>query len=193
VAPRKQQNAVPPAPIARPDPMIPLPPKKVDILPVAPVRPVVIHEFIPIRVSTSPEPVSSIRQEPEVPRRVEVPPKLEAKKPLVEEKASIPEEKPSEPSKKRKVRYEGEGGRIHTEAQIDEILDFYLMTGELPVYVSERQRYDYRHHERLPERKELLEGRGIQVNTDLSSSTRRAKNVIPINGTKVQRKRSTGS
>jgi hypothetical protein len=37
--------------------MIPPPPKKVDILPVAPVRPVV--------VPTSPEPVSSIRPEPE--------------------------------------------------------------------------------------------------------------------------------
>jgi hypothetical protein len=164
--------------------MIPPPPKKVDILPVAPVRPVVVREFVPIVVTSL---------EPEVPRKSEVPPKLEAKKPLVEEKSSDIEEKPSELQKKRKVRYEGEGGRIHTEAQIDEILDFYLMTGELPVYVSDRQRYDYRHHERLPERKELLERRGVSVIIDLSSSTRRTKNVIPINGTKVQRKRSTGS
>ncbi len=104
-----------------------------------------------------------------------------------------PEEKASDTAKKRKVRYEGEGGRIHTESQIDEILDFYLMTGELPIYVSDRQRYDYRHHERLPERKELLEQRGVSIVSNVSGPARRAKNVIPIQGAKSQRKKRTGS
>ena len=110
--------------------------------------------------------------------------------PNVEEKSS---DEAETGSKKRKVRYEGEGGRIHTESQIDEILDFYLMTGELPIYVSDRQRYDYRHHERLPERKELLEQRGVSIVSNVSGPARRAKNVIPISGAKAQRKKRTGS
>jgi hypothetical protein len=130
---------------------------------------------------------------------VEVPPLPEVDRvrkknpPEVEEKSSDPEppEVGSSGGSKRKVRYEGQGGRIHTEAQIDEILDFYLMTNELPVYVTDRQRYDYRHHKRLPERKELLEQRGVSVIIDLSSTSGRAQNIIPINGTNVQRKSGT--
>lgn len=85
-----------------------------------------------------------------------------------EEKSSIqrknlpkPEEKSSEPAvrkpRKRKLVFNGAGGRIHTEAQIDRILDEFLLTGKLPSYVSDRQRYDYRHHVRLPERRKLLD------------------------------------
>jgi len=117
-----------------------------------------------------------------------------------EEKSSIqrnnppdPEEKTSGSDKKRKFRYEGEGGRIHTEAQIDEILDFWLMTGELPTYVSNRQRYDYRHHERLPERMELLEQRGIPIVVTVPGTTGHSKNVIPLKRTKVQRNAGRGN
>jgi hypothetical protein len=59
--------------------------------------------------------------------------------------------------------FNGEGGRIHTEKQIEEILDWYLQTGELPMYVSERQRWSYRHHRTLPERRRLLEQQGIDM------------------------------
>jgi len=163
---------------------------------VSPMQPGKVRDFLPVRPVKSEPEVPPRQAEPtsirrmEVPKKPEVPVQSEAKKPPMEEGSSEPEERTSEPHTKRKVRYEGEGGRIHTEAQIDELLDFYLMTGELPLYVSDRQRYDYRHHERLPERKELLEGRGIQVIIDLSGSARRAKNIIPLNGTKVQRQRS---
>lgn len=47
-------------------------------------------------------------------------------------------------------------GRHHTAAEVDDILDEYLQTGELPNYVSERQRRDYRKHPRLEERRKLL-------------------------------------
>jgi hypothetical protein len=100
-----------------------------------------------------------------------------------EEKASKPEEpsfnpphafeqpegsatEPGEPSKRprRKMKvFNGAGGRIHTEKQIEEILDWYLQTGALPTYVSDRQRWSYRHHRTLPERRRLLEQRGIHL------------------------------
>jgi len=81
------------------------------------------------------------------------------KPPKVEEKASKPEVGSSTPGSKNKKgrKFNGGGGRIHTEAQIDQILDWYLETGQLPDYVSDRQRYDYRHHERLSERRKLLD------------------------------------
>lgn len=107
-----------------------------------------------------------------------------------EEKTSAPEGEPEEKTSApsgRKVRYEGQGGRIHTEAQIDELLDFYLMTGELPLYVSDRQRRSYKVHERLAERKEILEGRGIPLIIELPGSTGQPENVISISGTNVQR------
>jgi hypothetical protein len=64
--------------------------------------------------------------------------------------------------RKMKV-FNGECGRIHTEKQIEEILDWYLQTGALPEYVSDRQRWSYRHHRTLPERMKLLEQRGIDI------------------------------
>ncbi len=48
----------------------------------------------------------------------------------------------------------------HTDARINEILDHYLLTGELPEYVTERQKRSYRSHVRLSERRERLEKRG---------------------------------
>jgi hypothetical protein len=131
------------------------------------------------------------------PERTSAQPEVSSSKlPKPEEETSIrknnppkAEEKSSERPHNRKVRYEGEGGRIHTEAQIDEILDFYLMTGELPIYVSDRQRYDYRHHERLPERRELLEQRGISLISNVPRAARRTHNVIPLRGANTQRQK----
>jgi hypothetical protein len=98
-------------------------------------------------------------------------PEPEVAQPEASEPAQ-PEENSSEPElpveektsgrKKLKV-YNGEGGRIHNDKQIDEILDWYLQTAELPDYVSDRQRYSYRHHRRLLERRKLLEQRGVQI------------------------------
>ncbi len=74
------------------------------------------------------------------------------------------EEKPSDSRKTRKLdRYDGKLGRKHTEKKIEEILDWYLQTGVLPHYVSDRQRYSYRHHRTLPERRQLLEQQGITL------------------------------
>jgi hypothetical protein len=58
-------------------------------------------------------------------------------------------------------RYDGKLRRKHTEKQIEEIVDWYLQTRGLPHSVSERQRYSYRHHRSLPERRRLLEQQGI--------------------------------
>lgn len=48
------------------------------------------------------------------------------------------------------------GKRRHTAREIDDILDEYLTFGNLPKYVSERQRRDYRNHPRLEDRRRLL-------------------------------------
>jgi outer membrane biosynthesis protein TonB len=135
---------------ARPAPIIQI---------VRPIQPVIRTEYVPVVV-----------HQPEVERKPEEKSPIPAKS---EEKTSKPEEKSSDRkikppnaeesasgsrSKNRKGRkFNGAGGRIHSEAQIDQILDWYLETGELPDYVSDRQRYDYRHHIRLPERRELLD------------------------------------
>jgi predicted GIY-YIG superfamily endonuclease len=50
-----------------------------------------------------------------------------------------------------------DGKSRHTAGQIDEILDEYLRSGDLPTYVSERQRRDYRKHPRLEDRRKLLQ------------------------------------
>lgn len=158
---------------------------------VQPVRHIETVQTVIVRVPEPPkQQVEVPLPKPEVQPRITLP---EAKSEDYSSERKIippkPEEEASETHKSRKVRYEGEGGRIHTESQIDEILDFYLMTGELPIYVSERQRYDYRHHERLPERKELLEQRGVSIISNVSGTAGRAKNVIPISGAKAQRKK----
>jgi hypothetical protein len=113
-----------------------------------------------------------------------------------EEKASQSEKKASGKAIKKLKVYNGLGRR-HTAAQIDEILDWYLQYGELPDYVSERQRYAYRHHVKLPERRQLLEQAGL-IKTGTGSSIPKAKrskaNVVPIRGrAKTQRKRRASS
>jgi hypothetical protein len=107
---------------------------------------------------------------------------IQRKKPLkVEEKAS----KPEVGSKKRKkLKFSGAGGRIHSEAQIDRILDEFILTGKLPSYVSERQRYDYRHHLRLPERRKLLDKQQTGDKASGTSTTTGTKdNITPFRGT----------
>ena len=44
----------------------------------------------------------------------------------------------------------------NTAQEIDDILDYYILTGNLPSDVSDRQRYYYRHHSRLEDRRKLL-------------------------------------
>jgi hypothetical protein len=65
--------------------------------------------------------------------------------------------------KKLEEEYDGEMGRKHTEEQIEEILDVYLQTGLLPTYVTQKMRWLYKHHRRLPQRRELLEQAGKQI------------------------------
>lgn len=127
----------------------------------------VVAELPPVAPSTTGS--SAPIEQAEV-AKPEVPP--QKKKPLPEtkpeEKSSSPElpaeEKASKASGRKKLKvYNGEGGRIHTDEQIDEILDRYLRKGDLPDYVSDRQRYSYRHHRRLLERRKILEQRGIPI------------------------------
>jgi hypothetical protein len=56
--------------------------------------------------------------------------------------------------------YSGKGRR-HTDDEIDDILDEYLQYGNLPKYVTERQRRDYRKHKRLEVRRLYLERAGL--------------------------------
>lgn len=56
--------------------------------------------------------------------------------------------------------YSGKGRR-HTDEEIDDILDEYLQYGNLPQYVTERQRRDYRKHKRLELRRLYLEQAGL--------------------------------
>jgi len=149
---------------------------------------------LPVVAPPTPEVVVPVAAKPE---------EKSSKQPEMEEKSSGSEEKSSKPevpaaqseggsSKRRKLKkFSGAGGRIHTEAQIDEILDFWLMTGELPNYVSERQRWSYRHHERVPERRELLEQRGISIVANIPGATGHTPAVIPIERAKSQRKTGT--
>lgn len=122
------------------------------------------------------------------------------------EGAGNPEQKPSDPEvkstdqkkepevkatgQKQKRKYSGKG-RKHTELEIEEILDWYLLTGVLPRDVSQKQRWLYKHHRRLPERRKLLEQEGVklvvpEIEADVS-------NVIPMGRTNVQGSRRTST
>lgn len=74
----------------------------------------------------------------------------------VEEKASVslglPEEKASTSVGPIPTIDVSNLGRVHTDTQMDELLDHYAITGETPDYVSERMQRDYRKHRRLLER-----------------------------------------
>jgi len=100
------------------------------------------------------------------------------------EKDTAPEEKASGSGKKKKDdTYDGKLGRKHTELQIEEILDFYLQTGLLPTYVSQKMRWLYKHHRRLPERRELLEQAGTKI--VVPEVERDVNNITPIKRTNV--------
>jgi len=111
-----------------------------------------------------------------------------------EEKSSDPEiksspKKPAEhtPSGGKVKEYNGLGRR-HTDDQIDEILDEYLVSGDLPTYVSERQRRDYRKHKRLPLRRMYLEQAGINT---LLGAKDDSGNVLSLAEQRAQRKTGT--
>jgi hypothetical protein len=129
-----------------------------------------IPEVIPSGRSEVP-PVSAL-PEVEPNRKKNLPPSEEKSSGIAqpEEKASeLPEVKKPEDTTsgsgntKKLTVYDGKGGRIHTEKQIEEILDWYLQTGQLPDYVSDRQKYSYRHHRSLLERRHFLESKGIAL------------------------------
>jgi hypothetical protein len=115
-----------------------------------------IQHQIPIQFR--PEGVNQPRQ----PKGTEVPHHPEEKTSAGKKKLPPAEEKTSRSRKRKTLKvFDGKGGRKHTEKQIEEILDWYLMTGVLPHYVSDRQRRSYKHHRTLPERRKLLEQQGI--------------------------------
>lgn len=148
--------------------------------------------IIPISIEDKRKPEVERKSPPlpvPVPRKADKPELPASQKKKSEEESSRPEEKTSirkpEPeetsSRRRKLKkFSGAGGRIHSETQIDEILDFWLMTGELPTYVSDRQRWSYRHHERLPERRELLEQRRIPIVVNIPGTSGHAPDIIPL-------------
>ncbi len=108
-------------------------------------------------------------------------------------KLPVPEEKASDARNTRKLdHYDGKLGRKHTEKKIEEILDWYLQTGGLPQYVSDRQRYSYRHHRTLPERRQLLEQQGITLVVPETGANQ--GHVIPLGRTGSNGvRRATGS
>jgi hypothetical protein len=143
----------------------------------------------PPMVALPPSVPESVRK-PEVPR-VEEPktstkPKTELKASTREEKSSV--SPPSEPISSAKVKEYNGLGRRHNDDQIDEILDEYLMSGDLPTYVSDRQRRDYRKHKRLPLRRMYLEQAGIDT---LLGAKEDSGNVLHLAERKAQRTASS--
>lgn len=140
--------------------------------------------------SSTPEPskvLTPVKEKPLTHVQKSMPPttstsgsKLEEKPSIQRKKPPKSEEKASEPGSKNKKgrKFNGGGGRIHTEAHIDRILDEFILTGKLPSYVSERQRYDYRHHIRLPERRQLLGKQQAGNKTSGTSTTTGTKDNI---------------
>ena len=90
---------------------------------------------------------------------------------------------------KKLDEYDGQLGRKHSEKQIEEILDVYLQTGLLPTYVTQKMRWLYKHHRRLPERRELLEQAGKHIVVPETGGD--ANNVIPMERTNVRNQKRT--
>src|SRR5579885_2482623 len=134
--------------------------------------------------------------EPESERKPESVARPEPEGPEPEEKAST-QSSDSEAfssesgSTSRKVRRYSGKGRIHTEEEIDQILDWYILTGQLPMNVSERQRYSYRHHIRLPERRKLLEKQKRQNGRAKAQPDGHAANVVSLEQKRSQRRGSS--
>lgn len=74
-------------------------------------------------------------------------------------------------------------GRKHTEQQITDILDVYLLTqhrqgrGVLPLYVSDRMQRKYKIHPRMDERRKVLER---EQKLPTSHKDLREGNIIPM-------------
>jgi hypothetical protein len=104
--------------------------------------------------------------------------------PELEEKSSMPiteierqvEEKSSSSDKKKLRRYDG-SGRKTTDEMMDEILDRYILTGQLPQDVSEKSRTLYRNHPRLALRRMHLEKAG-KLKSPKTGKPR--NNVLPL-------------
>jgi hypothetical protein len=171
---------------------VPVPPAHPDPTPLAPVKQVPIHypepmQSAPVMITHLVEPGAlpeEHQQQPEVepPSEVKRTPVVEASPPSLTsttgmrhkpvQKSTDPGEKDTDAGgkatgggnmKKLEEEYDGEMGRKHTEEQIEEILDVYLQTGLLPTYVTQKMRWLYKHHRRLPQRRELLEQAGKQI------------------------------
>jgi hypothetical protein len=125
---------------------------------------------------------------PEVPpaqaTAAEVPPETEPDHDEPPETEPEAEEKTSGPDQAAEVddytgpkvkTYNGKGRR-HNDRQIDEILDWFLLYGQLPDYVTPRQQRDYKRHPRLEVRKLYLEQAGFF--RKLHEATRNAENVL---------------
>jgi hypothetical protein len=81
--------------------------------------------------------------------------------------AEIPhksEEKSSTQGKKEKT-YNGLGRRFD-DVEKDQILDRYILTGQLPTDVTNRSLYDMKHHPRLEVRRLYLENAGLIKKAD---------------------------
>jgi hypothetical protein len=128
------------------------------------------HTLPPVEVGSSAQPEvkkpeergSSPSPEPETSTSAQSEPPTEEK--TSQRKKKVPREVPpsadtGSSGDKMKV-YSGKGRR-HTDDEIDDILDEYLQYGNLPQYVTERQRRDYRKHKRLDVRRLYLERAGL--------------------------------
>jgi hypothetical protein len=154
-----------------------------------------IHEVTYVHSTTveEPEVQSEVgKQKPEVAHK---PASTSERKPVQKptdrvEKATGPVQKATGKGKIKKLKeYDGLLGRKHTEEQIEEILDVYLQTGLLPTYVTQKMRWLYKHHRRLPERRELLEQAGKHIVIPETGGD--ANNVIPLGRTNVHNQKRT--
>lgn len=104
-----------------------------------------------------------------------------------------PEEKSSESGAKKEGQYNGLGRRFD-DIEKDQILDRYILTGQLPTDVTARSLYDMKHHPRLEVRRLYLENAGLIKKAARGAQTSKAgktgkhgNNVLPYRRRQVQR------
>jgi hypothetical protein len=144
-------------------------PEKTEV-PTPPPATEVPRTLPPMESGTSAHPGQMEVKKPEVPPTKEPETSAPAQPELpTEEKSSHGKKKlplkvpqvPEDGSSGDKMKVYSGKGRRHNDDQIDEILDEYLQYGNLPKYVSDRQRRDYRKHKRLELRRLYLEQAGL--------------------------------
>lgn len=175
--------------------VVALPPERIEqtiYVPSTP-QPEEARAEVPPKVAMPELPIKPQAEGGSQPPSVEVP--SIASEPQSEIKASSEEEKISAKpphmeggTSTGKLKIYNGKGRRHTDDQIDEILDEYLMSGDLPQYVSDRQRRDYRKHKRLPLRRIYLEQAGIQT---ILGSKEDSGDVLRMAERKAQRETGT--